>query len=145
MTIKEGGVERRVTAAEALLLYMAKRGLDGDGAAARSTMAAMEEAQAARTARGGDPLTIVVKVVGPGSVNAALERLSMATKLDRYRTSARMLIEPWLIEEALARLGERRLSREEQTKVFQAARTPHKVQWPDWWEIKPQGSRSAKA
>ena len=48
----------------------------------------------------------------------------MATKLDRYRPSARMLLEPWLVEKALARLGDRRLSREEQTKVFQAARTP---------------------
>jgi hypothetical protein len=145
VTIKEDGREQQVTAAEAFLLWMTKQGLDGDGAAARSTMLAMEEAQAARTARGGEPLTIVVKVVGPGSVNAALERLPMATKLDRYRPSARMLLEPWLVEKALARLGDRRLSREEQTKVFQAARTPHKVQWPDWWEIKPQGSRSAKA
>src|SRR4051812_27338039 len=30
MTIKEDGVERRVTAAEAFLLYMTKRGLEGD-------------------------------------------------------------------------------------------------------------------
>jgi hypothetical protein len=103
VTIKEDGREQQLTAAEGFLLVMTKRGLDGDGTAARSTMAAIEEAQAARTARGGEPLTIVVKVVGPGNVNAALERLSMATKLDRYRTRARMLIEPWLIEEALAR------------------------------------------
>src|SRR3954451_11132464 len=38
VTIKEGGLERRVTAAEAFLLYITKRGLDGDGAAARSAM-----------------------------------------------------------------------------------------------------------
>lgn len=41
VTIREDGVERRVTAAEAFLLHMTKRGLEGDGAAARSAMAAM--------------------------------------------------------------------------------------------------------
>jgi hypothetical protein len=135
VTIKEGGVDRRVTAAEAFLLYLAKCGLDGDGAAARWTMAAIEEAQGERSVRG--PLTIVRVIVAPGSVNSALQLLRMGRKLDRYRVSARMLLEPWLIEHALARLGERRLSREEQAKVVQATRTPHKVQWPHWWEIKP--------
>ena len=48
--IKDDGVERRVTAAEAFLLYLTKRGLEGDGAAARSAMAVIEEARAARIA-----------------------------------------------------------------------------------------------
>jgi hypothetical protein len=144
VTIKEDGVERRVTAAEAFLLYMTKRGLGGDGAAARSAMAAIEEARAVRGRRGGEQLTIGLKGVAPGSVDTALERLRMAKKLNPYRTSARILLEPWLVEKALARLGERRLSREEQAKVIQAVRTPHKVQWPDWWEIKPQGTRDQR-
>ena len=76
--------------------------------------------------------------VAPGSVNPALQPLRMATKLDRYRPSARMLLEPWLVQAALARLGDRRLSREEQAEVVNAARTPHKVHWPEWWEIKPK-------
>jgi Family of unknown function (DUF5681) len=138
VSIKEGGTERRVTAAEAFLLHMTKRGLDGDGAAARSAMAAIEEARSARWAkRNGEITRIVTSVVAPGSVNSALERLRMATKLDRYRETARMALEPWLVEMALARLGERRLSREEQAKVVRATRTPHKVRWPDWWEVKP--------
>ena len=92
VTIREEGVERRVTAAEAFLLYMTKRGFDGDGAAARSAMAAIEEARAVRHARGADdgPLRILFRGVTPGSVNAALEPLRMATKLDRYRPSARI-------------------------------------------------------
>jgi hypothetical protein len=61
----------------------------------------------------------------------------MASKLDRYRETARMMLEPWLVEAALARLGERRLTREEQETVVRATRTPHKVQWPDWWEARP--------
>ena len=48
VTIREDGVERRVTAAEAFLLHVTKRGLEGDGAAARAAMAAIEEARAAR-------------------------------------------------------------------------------------------------
>jgi hypothetical protein len=60
----------------------------------------------------------------------------MATKLDRFRPAARMVLEPWIVEAGLARLGERKLTREEQAKVVQATRTPHKVRWPDWWEIR---------
>jgi hypothetical protein len=61
----------------------------------------------------------------------------MARKLDRYRRSARMMLEPWLVEEALARLGDGPLPVDEQAKVVQVVRTPRKVRWPDWWEIRP--------
>src|SRR6516162_9962684 len=61
VAIEEEGVQRRVTAAEAFLLYMTKRALDGDGAAARATTAVIEEARPARTAnRHGDTRTMVV-------------------------------------------------------------------------------------
>jgi hypothetical protein len=58
----------------------------------------------------------------------------MATKLDPYRPTARMLLEPWLLEEALARHGERRLTRDEQAMVVKATRTPRKLRWPEWWD-----------
>jgi len=45
VTVRENGVERRMTAAEAFLLHIAKRGLDGDGSAARATLAAIKAAQ----------------------------------------------------------------------------------------------------
>src|SRR5437762_317313 len=116
--IKEDGMERRVTAAEAFLLYMTKRGLEGDGGAARSAMAAIEEARTMGMGRPRADLTSIVLVgVAPGGVNSALQPLRMATKLDRYRPSARIVLEPWLVEAALARLGKRRLSREEQAKL----------------------------
>jgi hypothetical protein len=115
---------------------MAKRGLDG--AAARSAMAAIEHARPAGTAtEHRDVTAVVITMITPGSVNPALVPLRMGAKLDRYRPSARILLEPWLVEAALARLGGRRLSREEQAKVVQAVRTPHKVRWPVWWEIRP--------
>ena len=137
VTIKEDGVERRVTAAEAFLLHITKRGLDGDGQAARLAMAAIEEARAARGANGVPEIReLVCRIVVPGSVNTALEPLRMASKLNRYRLSATMMLEPWLVEKALSRLGSRRLSLEEQAVVVQAVRTPNKVRWPTWWKVK---------
>src|SRR4051794_23005067 len=123
VTIREDGVERRVTAAEAFLLHITKRGLDGDGAAARSAMTAIGEARSARGAKGqGGPRSLTFVVVAPGSVNSALQPLRMASKLDRHRPSATIMLEPWLVEQALSRLGDRRLSREEQAKVVRAVR-----------------------
>ena len=45
VTIREGGVERRVTATEAFLLQHSKRALEGDGAATRTTLAVIEYAK----------------------------------------------------------------------------------------------------
>jgi uncharacterized protein DUF5681 len=72
VTIKQDGVERLVTAAEAFILYMSKWGLDGDVAVARSTMAAIEEARSASTANGYSEIQIVMRPVAPGNVNIAL-------------------------------------------------------------------------
>lgn len=137
VTIREGGAERQVSAAEAFLLHMTKQGLEGDSAAARTAMGAIEEARSLRLASGdtSGPLVLVTSVVKPGSVNSALEPLRMARKLDRYRKTARMALEPWLIEAALARLGAKRLTVEEQKTVVQVTRTPWKVNWPGWWEM----------
>jgi len=138
MNIRIDGEERRVTLEEAFLLSEIKRGLKGDAAAAYSILATIDEARAARTAaNGGYPLKTVRIIVSPESVNSALEALRVATKRNRYRPSARMQLEPRLVEDALARFGDRRLSCEEQAKVVQAVRKPHKVRWPEWWEIMP--------
>ena len=63
VTIKDEGVERRVTAAEAFLLYLTKRGLEGDVAAARSAMVAIEEARSARKTHGPAISDMVVVTV----------------------------------------------------------------------------------
>ena len=136
VTIREDGTERRVTAAEAFLLQITKKGLEGDGAAAGAAMVAIEEARASRLAQEPQELLTITRViVRPGSVNSALEPLRMGRKLDRYRETARMVLEPWLVEAALARLGDRRLTLDEQQVVADATRTPSKVRWPDWWEV----------
>jgi Family of unknown function (DUF5681) len=134
--IREGGAERHVTAAEAFLLQLRKRGLEGDGAAARECLAMIEQARE-RQGAGQSPIsTIVLVSVAPGSVTSALEPLRMARKLDPYRETARIALEPWLVEAALARL-DRTLSPAEQRTIINATRTPHKVRWPEWWSERP--------
>jgi len=136
VTVREGGITRQVTAAEAFLLQLTKRGLEGNNAAARASLAVIEEA---RERQGGDQpriSVIVYVIVTPGSVTSALDPLRMAKKLDPCRETARMALEPWLVEAALARLG-RTLSPAEQRTIVEATRTPRKVRWPEWWSEHP--------
>ena len=134
--IREGGAERHVTAAEAFLLQLRKRALEGDGAAARECLAMIEQARERLRADQSPINTIVLVGVAPGGVTSALETLRMAKKLDAYRETARMVLEPWLVEAALARL-DRTLSPAEQRTIVDATRAPHKVKWPEWWNEKP--------
>jgi hypothetical protein len=143
VTIREDGVERQVTADQAFLLYLTKRGLEGDIAAAGVVMTAIEDAQAVRQKQGVfDEMTISVAFIDPGNVNSALKPLRIARKLNRYSEAARMALEPWIVEAALDRLGSRRLSVEEQEIVVRATRTPWKVRWPAWWSV--QLAKSAR-
>jgi hypothetical protein len=59
----------------------------------------------------------------------------MAKKLDPYRETARMALEPWLVEAALGLC--RTLSPADQQTIVKATRTPHKVRWPEWWSEHP--------
>ena len=134
VTIREGASTRRVTAAEAFLLHLAKRGLEGDGAAARASLELIEQARSEQPAE--EMSTVVLASVAPGGVTCALEALRMAKKLDPYRETARMVLEPWLVEAALERFTEP-LAAAEQRVVLKATRTPQKVRWPHWWSEYP--------
>jgi hypothetical protein len=136
VTIRKDGVERHVKADEAFLLQHTKRALEGDGAATRTTLAVIEYAKERLSTDHGFIRTIVRVMVDPGSVTSALMPLRMAKKLDPYRETARMALEPWLVEDALARLRGT-LSPADQRTIVKATRTPHKVRWPDWWSEHP--------
>jgi hypothetical protein len=136
VTIREDGVERHVKADEAFLLQHTKRALEGDGAATRTTLAVIEYAKERLSTPHGLIRTITRVIVHPGSVTYALMPLRMAKKLDPYRETARMALEPWLVEAALARL-DRRLGPADQRTIVKATRTPHKVKWPEWWSEHP--------
>jgi len=82
VTIHEDGSERRVTAAEAFLLQLTKRGLEGDSAAARASLVVIEQAGQRHGAGQSKVETLTIEFVEPGSVTSAMEPLRMARKLD---------------------------------------------------------------
>ena len=136
VTIREDGVERHVKADEAFLLKHTQRALEGDGAATRTTLAVIEYAMERFSTAHGLISRIIRMIVAPGSVTYALMPLRMAKKLDPHRETARMVLEPWLVEAALAQLPQP-LSPADQRIIVKATRTPHKVRWPVWWSEHP--------
>jgi hypothetical protein len=136
VTIRDDRGERRVTAAEAFLLQLTKKGLQGDGASARACLAAIEEARSKRQLGAQHISRIICKGVSPGSVGCSLDALGMAVKLRKYSDAATYQLKPWLVESALARLGTRQFSATEQKTVVDATATPEKVQWPEWWTVR---------
>ncbi|MFN2098754.1 DUF5681 domain-containing protein [Altererythrobacter sp. MF3-039] len=135
VTIRENGKEKRVTAAEAFLLQLTRKGLAGDSAAARASLEAIEAARAKRTDTAA-PLRLRWVLVGMG-VGCAIKKLGIAQKKYPYdENRVRFELNPWIVEAALERLGERRLTLDEQREVFANTRTPYKVNWPEWWDVK---------
>ena len=137
VTVREDGRERRITAAEAFILQLTKKGLEGDSGAARASLAAIENARASRSARGDDSpaISIHFRTFGLCCVVDGLGIGVLVHPTDKDRV--RMMLKPWIVEAALARLGSRRLSIEEQQTVLASTRTPDKVRWPDWWAVRP--------
>jgi hypothetical protein len=136
VTVKDGLGARQVTAEEAFILYLRKKVLDGNEAAQER----LEEIQACRRERdpdlGAEDVTTIVRViVSPDNPNHVLQLLKMAVKLYRFQPHAQIKLEPWLVQRALDRLGDRRLSTMQQAVVVAATRTPGKLRWPEWWEV----------
>jgi hypothetical protein len=135
VTIKDGFGARQVTAQEAFLAYLRKKALDDNEAAQER----LEEILAFRRERdptiGPEDITTIIRViVSPDNPNRALLLLKMAVKLYRFQPHAQIKLEPWLVQRALDRLGDRRLTSKQRATVVAATRTPGKVRWPDWWE-----------
>lgn len=136
VTIREDGRTRRVTAAEAFLLQLTQKGLAGDSAAARSSLEAIEAARGKRLDDRHEPLRIILTAINSG-ISTILQPLGIATKkypADKKRV--RWTLNPWIVEAGLSRLGDRRLSEEEQREVWSNTRSPHKVRWPEWWTVR---------
>ena len=81
-----------------------------------------------------DITTIISVIVSPDNPNRPLLQLKMARKLYAFQPHAQIKLEPWLVQRALDRLGDRRLVIKQRATVVAATRTPRKVRWPDWWE-----------
>ena len=135
VTVREDGRERRITAAEAFLLYLTRKALAGDGAAAGLSLTAIETARAKRP-REEPPGRMMVHSVGMG-IEGPLEDLGIGVlKYGHDESRARWELNPWIVEAALARLADRQLTVEEQREVYRTTRTPSKVTWPDWWTVR---------
>lgn len=136
VTVREDGRERRVTAAEAFLMQLTRKGLAGDSAAARASLEAIEKARAWRHQEVPGISTLVLSIVGDG-IDTILEPLGIARRLHpTEEVKARWQLQPWVVEAALARLGARRFTEEEQSEIWFNTRTPNKVRWPDWWTVR---------
>lgn len=136
VTLREGGRERRVTAAEAFILKLTQKGLAGDSAAARSSLAAIEAAREKRPNPSAGIKRIVLTMVGMG-ISTIIGVLGIALKKNpRDEQRVKWLLRPWIVEEALKRRGGRPLSIDEQREVWANTLAPEKVQWPDWWSFR---------
>lgn len=137
--ITDEGIKRSVPMHEALQRRLFELALKGNSAAMRAVEALGAERESNQDADDNADMKQEIHFVTPGNVTMALEPLKMGRILDRFRKeNARLVLEPWLVEAALARFGDRRLSVAEQKEVLQATRTPKKVAWPDWWEVQPE-------
>jgi hypothetical protein len=135
VTVREDGRERRITAAEAFLLQLTKKGLEGDSSAARACLEALE---AARLKRGStDRVSAVTRIIFTSfTVGTSLRTLGLAVKLNPLsKEKVCWKLQPWIVEAALARLGSRKLTIVEQQTIVEATRAPEKVRWPDWWTV----------
>lgn len=135
VTVREDGRERRITAAEAFILQLTQKGLAGDSAAARASLGAIEQARSKRVEE-TKSMVIIWQSVGLG-IAGSLKILGIAHKsFPSDEKRVRYDLQPWIVEAALNRLGDRRLTTEEQREVWDNTRTPQKVKWPDWWTEK---------
>jgi hypothetical protein len=136
VTIREDGRERRVTAAEAFLLQLTKKGLEGCSASARASLAAIENARSTRTI-GAESIQIIRIVFRSFGLCCVIEDLGMGIRLNAAsKENARLELKPWIVRAALARMKTNQLSAEQQAMVYASTRTPDKVVWPDWWVIR---------
>jgi len=135
VTIREDGRERRITAAEAFILQLTKKGLEGDSSAARASLEVIEAARAKRRSIDGiDRITRIILM--SFSIGCPLKSLGLAVKLHPLsKDKVCWKLQPWIVEAALGRLGARELTVEEQRTVIEATRTPEKVKWPTWWTV----------
>jgi len=138
VTVREDGQDRRITAAEAFLLQLTKKGLEGDTAAARSSLEVIEAARARRGQMSGvDTITRIIFV--SFSIGTSLKTLRIAVKLHPLsKEKVCWKLQPWIVEAALARLPNE-LTVQQQRTVMNSTQTPDKVNWPSWWSVRQTG------
>ena len=139
MLVTQGGNTRYVSADEAFLLYLLQQVMKGkSGIAENELLRDLEKAKSDRRIR-ERPIKIERRSIPCGvfMYTTALRHLKIVRVIDRFRTSIRFLIEPWIVQKALARLGDKQLTEAYQTEISAHVGSPNKVLWPDWWTVRP--------
>ena len=72
-------------------------------------------------------------------IDIAIRHLGLVEVQWRKSPSARWLIRPWIVSEALERMEDGSLTREDMEVIYLRTKTPQHVDWPDWW---PEDLRS---
>lgn len=133
-------------------LQLRQLALAGNDAAARMLVEADARIEQAKRKKKVECITIVVgHRIGNNqfeieSLSHSLCSLGMARKMYPYASTARILLEPRLVEAALERWEGPELTGEEQAEVTKATRCPHRVRWPDWWlpELRGKPRKAAR-
>lgn len=133
VTIREEGRERRVTAAEAFLLRLTKKGLEGCGASARASLASIEHARSTRHEQ-VQQTQVIRFIIRSFGLCCIVEDLGMAARVNASsKDDVRLELKPWIVQAALDRMAPNQLSFDEQRVVLASTRSPDKVRWPEWW------------
>ncbi|MEN9924540.1 MAG: hypothetical protein RL268_666 [Pseudomonadota bacterium] len=124
------GQLRQVTRGQLILLKMLTRAQEGYAGVSRALIDLGAE-QLLHEWKRKEPEVIVLRWFGAEQRQEPL--LTAFTRLQIIRRRRGMLmLEPWIVERAVARL-ERELTELEQIAVVRATTMPRKVNWPNWW------------
>ena len=138
VTVTENGEMRRVTAEAAVIMKLRQLAFSGSASDISEALRVIQEVSADEDRRLAAPRIVEFRFMDTGSVFCPLNSLRGATLLDRFKDTGKAKLEPWLVEYALNSLVDRQLTVQEQKVVVAATRTPHKVDWPAWWQIRPR-------
>lgn len=133
VTIREEGRERRITAAEAFLLQLTKKGLEGCSASARESLASIEHARQWQRGAASDVeiLRVILCCFGLGRV---IEKLGMGIHVNRAsKDDVKLELKSWIVQAAVDRMKLNHLTIAEQQAVLSSTRSPRKIVWPEWW------------
>lgn len=133
VTVSDEDGERSISVEEAISQNLFKRGLQNNVTANRQLLKIGEAIRAIHSQQTEDETLYIQIKGGIFSMDEQMTLLNMGRKLHRDSPAPRFMLDPWIVEAALARFGDRQLSVEEQRVVWEATRTPNKVEWPAWW------------
>ncbi|MEN9925640.1 MAG: hypothetical protein RL268_1766 [Pseudomonadota bacterium] len=129
--VKINGETRQMSRMEALICQLSLRAAKGDMAIARCLQGPVNAEVIDRWKRNEHAVCYLIHAPDedPKCLLSALKRL----KLINPRPRRHVMLQPWIVQEAVDRLPDNALCEAEQRVVVRAASTPEKIKWPVWW------------